>query len=142
MLERNFVNKSSFTEQIESSIVLEESPKYALQERLLDFSVMIIKEIRKLPKGKEYEVITYQLIKSSCSVGANYFESQSAVSKADFSNKIGIAMKEMRESYYWIRILMAIQSNSSDWVKILNESKELMLIIGSIYKKTSTSRSN
>jgi four helix bundle protein len=40
-------------------------------------------------------------------VGANYDEAQGAVSRADFSNKTGISLKEMRESNYWIRFIIA-----------------------------------
>jgi len=79
-----------------------------LKERLFRFSVDIIKEVRNLPNSREYQVISYQLLKSSTSVGANYEEAQSAVSKADFSNKIGTSLKEMRESNYWIRIIIEI----------------------------------
>ena len=68
---------------------------YDLQKKLFDFAVNVIKLIRKLPKGKEYDVISYQLIKAATSIGANYDEAQGAVSKPDFSNKIGIALKEM-----------------------------------------------
>ena len=73
----------------------EPKPKNELQERLFKFAVNVIKLIRLLPKSKEYDVISYQLIKASTSSGANYDESQAAVSKADFSNKIGISLKEM-----------------------------------------------
>ncbi|MBK7380867.1 MAG: four helix bundle protein [Ignavibacteriales bacterium] len=43
-----------------------------LGNRLFDFAVRIIKFCRALPRGKEYEIIKYQLIKSSTSSGANY----------------------------------------------------------------------
>ncbi len=97
-----------------------------LQERLFNFAINIIKRVRKLPKGKDYAVISYQLIKAATSVGANYEESQSAVSKADFSNKIAISLKEVRESNYWIRIIIAITENNSEWVPMQKESFELM----------------
>jgi four helix bundle protein len=93
-----------------------------------------------LPKGKEYDVISYQLIKASTSSGANYDEAQAAVSKADFVNKIGISLKEMRESNYWIRILMAITTENEDWMIMRQESLELKNILGSIYAKTSIKR--
>jgi len=108
-----------------------------LQKRLFEFSVNVILLVRKLPNAKEYHVISYQLIKSSTSSAANYDEAQSAVSKNDFSNKIGIALKEMRESNYWIRLIIAISANNSEWVILENESLELMKILGSIYSKTS-----
>ena len=118
----------------------EQKPKNELQERLFNFAVNVIKLFRLLPKGKEYDVISYQLIKSSTSSGANYDEAQAAVSKADFANKIGISLKEMRESNYWIRIIVAITAQNEDWLKMRQESFELMNILGSIYSKASAKR--
>ncbi len=71
--------------------------KNDLQKRLFQFAVNVISLIRKLSKGKEYDVINYQLTKSSTSSGANYEEAQSVVSRPNFSNKVGISLKEMRE---------------------------------------------
>jgi len=118
----------------------EQKPKNDLQERLFKFAVQVIKLIRLLPGSKEYDVISYQLIKSSTSSGANYDEAQAAVSKADFANKIGISLKEIRESNYWIRILVAITIDNEEWIKMRQESYELMNILGSIYSKTSVKR--
>ena len=118
----------------------EQGLKNQLQLRLFDFAVDVIKLIRKLPKGKEYDIISYQLIKSSTSSGANYDEAQAAVSKADFANKIGISLKEMRESNYWIRIIVATTEKNEDWIRFRQESFELMNILGSIYAKTSIKR--
>ncbi len=108
-----------------------------LQKRLFRFSVDIIKEVRNLPNSKEYQVISYQLLKSATSVGANYEEAQGAVSKADFSNKVGIALKEIRETNYWIRILIELIEKENTWKQKEIESNELMNILGSIYSKTS-----
>jgi len=58
-----------------------------LGQRLFDFAVRIIKFCRALPRGKEYEIIKYQLIKASTSSGANYEEAQGGISRADFFNK-------------------------------------------------------
>ena len=111
-----------------------------LQKRLFQFSVNIIKEVRNFPNSKEYQVISYQILKSSTSVGANYEEAQAAVSKADFSNKVGISLKEIRESNYWIRIIIEILEVNSKWINLEAESKELMKILGSIYSKCSKLR--
>jgi len=111
-----------------------------LQRRLFQFSIDIIKGVRNFPNSREYQVISYQILKSATSVGANYEEAQAAVSKADFSNKIGISLKEIRESNYWIRIIIEISDPNSKWTSLEAESKELMKIIGSIYSKCSKSR--
>ena len=111
-----------------------------LQQRLFNFSVKVILLIRALPRSKEYQVLDYQLIRSSSSCGANYEEAQGAVSKADFSNKIGITLKEMRESNYWIRLIIAVTKPNEDWQNLNKESYELMNILGKIYSKISIKR--
>ena len=69
-------------------------------------------------------------------MGANYEESQAASSKADFYNKIKISLKESRETKYWLLIIK--YSHLGDQVelkRLLNESIELMNILGSISAK-------
>jgi len=71
-----------------------------LHERLFNFAINVIKYLRTLPEDPEFKVIRYQLIKSSSSVGANYEEAQAGSSRADFFNKVSIALKENPESNY------------------------------------------
>jgi four helix bundle protein len=120
--------------------VLQPNSRNDLQNRLFNFVVDVIKLIRKLPNGIEFNVISHQLIKSATSTGANYEEAQGAVSKADFTNKVGIALKEMRESNYWIRLIIVITEKNEEWKTMRQESHELMNILGSIYSKTSVKR--
>ena len=113
--------------------------KQDLCERLFQFSVRVIKYLRNLPRNTEYKVVRYQLVKCSTSSGANYEEAQAGSSRADFVNKIRITLREMRESNYWLRILNDILPDkySIDELKyLLQESKELMNILGSIIIKT------
>jgi four helix bundle protein len=53
-----------------------------LKERLFRFAVDVLKILGKLKGAKETDVIKYQLSKSATSSGANYEESQAAVSRA------------------------------------------------------------
>jgi four helix bundle protein len=46
------------------------------------------------------------LIRSGTSAGANYEEAQGAESKEDFTHKLQIALKELRESNYWLRLIV------------------------------------
>ena len=93
-----------------------------LQNRLFSFSIQVIQLVRKLLLTVEYKIICRQLIKSATSVGANYEESQAAVSKADSINKVGISLKEVRESNYWIRILIEIYPDKNGLITLKNES--------------------
>ena len=110
-----------------------------LQTRLFNFAVRVIKYIRILPNSPEYNVVKYQLIKSATSSGANYEESQAGSSKADFTNKVRISLREMRESNYWLKILQEIEEDiNSELIFLVQESKELKKILGSIVQKSRT----
>ena len=107
-----------------------------LSKRLFTFSVSVIKFVRTLPNEVEYKVIKYQLIKSATSAGANYEEAQAGISKADFTNKVRISLKEMKETHYWLRIIKEIIHPSSGEIEnltsLIDESLELNKILGSI----------
>lgn len=107
-----------------------------LLERTFNFGVDVLKLIRGLPKDSEYSIIRYQLGKSATSVGANYEESQAGSSKADFKNKVRIALKEARESNYWLRIIMALdEEKNPELERLLQESKEIKNILAAIINK-------
>lgn len=108
--------------------------------RLFTFAVKTINFLKTLPNSPEVKVIRYQLIKSSSSSGANYEEAQAGSSKADFTNKVRISLREMRESNYWLRLIKATIDKTFDiheleW--LINESSELKKILGSIVQKSS-----
>jgi four helix bundle protein len=112
---------------------------YDLEKRLFDFAVKVIKFLRTLPSTPENKVIKYQLTKSATSSGANYEEAQAGSSKPDFANKVRIALREMRESNYWLRIIEGINDkHNAELVCLIQESKELKLILGSIVQKSRT----
>lgn len=109
-----------------------------LSERLLKFSIRIIKFLRKIPNTPEYKIIKHQLIKSSSSSGANYEEAQGASSRKDFTNKVFISLKEMRESNYWMKIINEINEErelNNEILELTNESVELKNILGAIATK-------
>jgi len=111
-----------------------------LRDHLFHFAVRVIKFLRHLPKEPEATVIRYQLAKSSTSSGANYEESQAGGSRADFSNKIRISLREVRESNYWLRIVDSSYDFNPEVALELNllikESVELTNILASILNKT------
>jgi four helix bundle protein len=106
-----------------------------LQERLFRFAIAVIKMLRNLKGGSELFVIKPQLIKSATSSGANYEEAQGAVSRPDFGDKVGISLKEMRGSNYWLRILRELYPDDKEIIRLVKESQELKNILGSINAK-------
>ncbi len=103
-----------------------------LSERLFRFAFTVIKMLGEIKGGKEIDAIKYQLSKSATSVGANYEESQAAISRADFRLKIIIALKEMREKNYWFKILDSLFPDNKEIKRLFKESNELTLILGKI----------
>ena len=70
-----------------------------------DFALRIIKFVKLLQDGEIGRIISKQLLRSGTSIGANLRESYNAQSKADFINKLHIALKEADETAYWLELL-------------------------------------
>ena len=109
-----------------------------LLKRVFYFGVDCLKYLITLPKDKVYGIITFQLGKASTSCGSNYEEAQGAESIKDFNHKIGVVLKEIRESNFWLRVLSEIIPNkdNKELNRLLNESIELIKIFSSIKIKT------
>ena len=122
--------------------VKENNSKYKidLRARLMDFSVTVIKFLGLLPDRKEYDVIKYQLSKAATSVGAIYEEAQ-AGSYPEFTHRIQICLREIREAHYWLKLIQKLnisqkQEFCEKLIALLNEAEELKRIFGSISAKT------
>lgn len=76
-----------------------------LEERLIDFAVRIINVVDALPNTKVGNHIAGQLLRSGTSPAPNYGEAQSAESRKDFVHKMKVALKELRETLIWLRII-------------------------------------
>ena len=108
-----------------------------LLQRTFNFGVDTLKFLMTLPKEKVFDIIIFQLGKASTSLGSNYEEAQGAESSKDFNHKIGVVLKECRESNYWLRILNKIIIDPNDELKrLLNESYEFKKIFSTIKIKS------
>jgi four helix bundle protein len=119
---------------------MKEYKKNDLEERLFSFVVKVLMYLRTVKTTEETKIIKYQLTKSSTSSGANFEEAPRCSTRTDFSSKISISLKEMRESNYWLRILHSLELGDKSLAKeLVNESEELKKILGSISSKVSKS---
>ncbi|MCK4352692.1 four helix bundle protein [candidate division WOR-3 bacterium] len=101
-----------------------------LEERLLNFAASIIKLAIKLNKTAIGRYIGGQLTHAATSSGANYEEACGAESRSDFIHKMGIVLKELRESLYWLRLIEKSSLISKETLTpLLQEAKELSNII-------------
>ena len=77
------------------NVILNKSFDFAAD--VLDFYELLI--------ARKHFVLAKQVVRSGTSIGANVREAQRAVSKADFINKLGIALKEADETDYWFQLI-------------------------------------
>jgi four helix bundle protein len=78
---------------------------YDLEERLLEYSVRIIRLVDALPATKAGRHVADQLLRCGTSPLANHGELQGAESRKDFIHKLGICLKEIREAQRWLRLI-------------------------------------
>jgi four helix bundle protein len=77
-----------------------------------------------------------QILRSGTSIGANLAEANSGQSKADFISKCNIALKEARETLYWLRLLLACELVTEDRLgSLIDETDEIVAILTTIVKK-------
>lgn len=107
-----------------------------IKERTFEFAIKIIQFAEDLPNSRSSQVVSKQLIRSGTSIGANVEEAVAASSKEDFIYKMNIALREARETNYWLRIIQRTLPGVGDTFKtLLQESEEIMKILGAIVSK-------
>ncbi len=117
-----------------------ENERQDLSERLLEFGASIIRFVAKLEKTTVGKHVSNQLMRSGTSSGANYEEACGAESRADFIHKLQLALKELRESLYWLKLTKKSELLPQEHVlPLINETDELVKIIA---KSVVTARQN
>lgn len=116
--------------------------KNDLCERTFKFSVRIYKLCKELDTRSINEtIICSQLLRSGTSIGANVEEGQAGQSRPDFLSKYNIALKEARETFYWLKLLVAVEVFTKNKLNdLLNECDELVAILTTIVKKVRNSK--
>jgi four helix bundle protein len=97
-------------------------------ERFAITGVLVTEKMPNTPAGRYY---ADQLLRVSGSAALNYAESQGGASHRDFSNKIKIVFKEMRESRMALRIIHGAKLQPDlPWVlSVTQEASELVAIM-------------
>ena len=106
-------------------------------DKTFSFALKIVRLYKKLQDQREY-VLSKQILRSGTSIGANVEEATAAESRADFIHKMKIAMKESRETHYWLRLLdQSDLIRDIDLTVLLNQADELSRMLTSITKTAS-----
>ena len=99
------------------------------------FAVRIVKLSKHLNTSKKEYVLSTQLLRAGTSIGANIAEAEQAQSRADFTSKMNIALKEAVETNYWLRLLQASDYLSeTEFSSIHSDCRELEKMLTAIVK--------
>ncbi len=94
-----------------------------------------------LERNKAVDVISYQLLKSSSSIAANYRAACRGKSSADFLNKLKVADEEADESLFWLEFMNELEINcdKTELHFLMNEANELVSIFSAAIRRIKSS---
>lgn len=102
-----------------------------LGDRLLEFAARAAKAAESLPDSRLGRHVAGQLIRSCTSPAVNYQEACAAESRRDFAHKLGICLKEIRETRGWLRLAVKTELLTQGRLdELIDESEQLARIIG------------
>src|SRR5437762_3296259 len=97
------------------------------------FAWEIVKLFKLLTNERKEYVLSKQLLRSGTSIGANINEAIAAQSKRDFVHKLNIALKEARETAYWLNLLKDSEYiNVVEFESLNNNCNEIIKMLSSI----------
>jgi four helix bundle protein len=109
------------------------SKPYDLRERLFEFSCLIVRIVQYLhTRGPVASALSYQLLKAGTSAGANYEEADDGSSDRDTLAKQKIALREVKESRFRLRVLRQCGLLTETHDPVIQESLELVRILATV----------
>jgi len=100
-----------------------------IKERTFNFGLRIVNIAQHLPDTKAGHILGNQVLRSGTSIGANVEEAVASYSKSEFIFKTNIALKEARETHYWLRLIEGSNLVKSNRLQdILNETEEIKIV--------------
>ncbi|MGE3274457.1 MAG: four helix bundle protein [Vicinamibacterales bacterium] len=112
-------------------------PPFDLRQRTFRFACLVLRAYPRDAWGHEpSRVVWRQLLRAATSVGANLEEAQSSASRADFTARMRLVLREAREALYWLRLVEANELAGRERAVVLRqEAHELVAIITAIMKR-------
>jgi four helix bundle protein len=114
----------------------------SIEDRTYSFALVLIRAFRAVPPRDQADrVIWQQLLKSGTSAGANSAEGGGSQSRADWITKRFIALKEMRETLLWLRLLHDTSNKpAADLPWLLDEANQLVAILTATVRSAKANR--
>ncbi len=108
-----------------------------IAKKSLDFAIRVVNVYKHLSQNKSEYVLSKQLLRSGTAIGALVSEAEHAQSKADFLNKMNIALKEANETKYWLTLLKETDYLTEvEFSSLQEDAVSLVKILASIVKST------
>ncbi len=109
--------------------------KSIVRDKSFDFALRIIKLYKYLTEQKREYVISKQVLRSGTAIGSLIREAEQGESKADFIHKLAIALKEAKETEYWLALLFHSEYIEDKSYESINaDAEELIKLLISIIK--------
>ena len=103
--------------------------KYNLEDRLLEFTANVVRLADSLPNTKAGNHIAGQLLRCGTSPLANHGEVEAAESRKDFLHKLRICLKELRETWRWLRLVGRLELSKGDQLRAALTEVEVLIRI-------------
>lgn len=101
------------------------------------FAIRVVKLYKLLSQEKREFILSKQMLRSGTAIGALIKEAEHAQSKADFLNKMNVALKEANETEYWLMLMKDTEYlNEKEFQSIREDCSELLKLLASIVKST------
>jgi len=143
----NNVQLSTFNEQRSSAyafaadeevlwVLGEQEGRYNLEDRLLEYSVRVVRLCESFPNTRAGNHVGGQLLRCGTSPLANHGEAQAAASRGDFIHKLSLCLKELKECRRWIRLAYRVPLSDppAKIEPLLQETEELIRIFSASLK--------
>ena len=116
--------------------------KKDIYDRTFAFACRIVRLHRATARGMTARPLMNQLLRAGTGIGANLEEAEAGQSKADFISKTRIALKEARETVYWLRLIAATELVKPQRIEPLTqEAREITAILTTIVRNASANQS-
>ncbi|MFC1651538.1 four helix bundle protein [Patescibacteria group bacterium] len=115
---------------------------FDILERCINLTLGIVEISKRLKKAHQY-VLADQVMRSAGSIGANVAEAQAARSSAEFESINNIALREARETIYWLTVISRINViDSQKIIRLKKENQEISNIVAAIILSSKRNRKN
>ena len=121
-------------------IIINTKMENVIVKKSYAFAIRIIRLYQFLSQEKKEYILSKQLLRCGTAIGAMVKESEHAQSKADFLNKMNVALKEANETEYWLMLLRDTEYiNKNEFGSMSADCAEILRLLISIVKSTKIS---